>query len=230
MRSEDIEAVRDLLQRYLSKFQMTQYFSAEEIEHWLLDKSADKDDVRTIWSYVVEDAGTGKITDLVSFYCLESSVIRNEGKTDGSEKVKAAYLFYYASETAFAEKETGYKERLKDLIRDALVEAKKVYENFSLSSSSPRLPALPQISHLLPKQKDLTPVFFSFQAHFDVFNALTLHDNPLFLEELKFGAGDGQLHYYLYNYRTKPIGGGVNKDNMPDPSEMGRRGIGMVLL
>ncbi len=138
MRSEDIEAVRDLLQRYLSKFQMTQYFSTEEIEHWLLDKNADKDDVRTIWSYVVEDPGTRKITDLVSFYCLESSVIRNEGKTDGSEKVKAAYLFYYASETAFADKEKGYKERLKGLIGDALVEAKKVINSFS-----PQNPFLP---------------------------------------------------------------------------------------
>jgi glycylpeptide N-tetradecanoyltransferase len=52
----------------------------------------------------------------------------------------------------------------------------------------------------------------------------------LFLEALKFGAGDGQLHYYLFNYRTQPISGGVTKDNMPDPSKEGRGGIGMVLL
>lgn len=68
------------------------------------------------------------------------------------------------------------------------------------------------------------------QAHFDVFNALTLHDNPLFLENLRFGAGDGHLHYYLYNYRTQPMSGGTTKDDMPDPSEKGRRGIGIVLL
>lgn len=43
---------------------------------------------------------------------------------------------------------------------------------------------------------------------FDVFNALTLLDNVLFLGDQKFGAGDGQLHYYLYNYRTAPIPGG----------------------
>jgi glycylpeptide N-tetradecanoyltransferase len=126
MRTEDVEAVRDLLQRYLSKFQMTQNFTAEEIEHWLLNKNADKSEAQTVWAYVVEDAGTKAITDLVSFYCLESSVIKNEDKTDGSEKLKAAYLFYYASETAFAEKEKGYKERLKALMEDALVEAKKV--------------------------------------------------------------------------------------------------------
>jgi glycylpeptide N-tetradecanoyltransferase len=66
------------------------------------------------------------------------------------------------------------------------------------------------------------------QAKFDVFNALTLHDNPLFLEYLKFGAGDGQLHYYLYNWRTPPIAGGVDKRNLPDENQRG--GIGMVLL
>jgi glycylpeptide N-tetradecanoyltransferase len=36
---------------------------------------------------------------------------------------------------------------------------------------------------------------------FDVFNALTLMDNKEFLQELKFGAGDGDLMYYLYNWR-----------------------------
>ncbi|POS85872.1 N-myristoyl transferase, partial [Erysiphe pulchra] len=48
---------------------------------------------------------------------------------------------------------------------------------------------------------------------FDVFNALTLMDNNLFLEQQKFGAGDGQLHYYLYNYNTNPIAGGVDRKN-----------------
>lgn len=36
---------------------------------------------------------------------------------------------------------------------------------------------------------------------FDVFNALDLMDNKKFLGELKFGVGDGNLHYYLYNWR-----------------------------
>jgi len=62
---------------------------------------------------------------------------------------------------------------------------------------------------------------------FDVFNALTLLDNALFLEQQKFGAGDGQLHYYLYNYKANPIAGGVNKKNEID--EHGS-GIGVVML
>merc|ERR1711976_441743 len=36
---------------------------------------------------------------------------------------------------------------------------------------------------------------------FDVFNALDLMENTKFLEKLKFGIGDGNLQYYLYNWR-----------------------------
>ncbi|KAL3426860.1 Glycylpeptide N-tetradecanoyltransferase [Phlyctema vagabunda] len=62
---------------------------------------------------------------------------------------------------------------------------------------------------------------------FDVFNALTLLDNNLFLEEQKFGAGDGQLHYYLYNYKANPIAGGVDSRNNVD---QGCSGVGVVML
>jgi glycylpeptide N-tetradecanoyltransferase len=34
----------------------------------------------------------------------------------------------------------------------------------------------------------------------DVFNALNLMENETFLEELKFGKGDGNLQYYVYNW------------------------------
>ena len=39
------------------------------------------------------------------------------------------------------------------------------------------------------------------QAGADVFNALDIMDNKQVLEELKFGVGDGNLHYYLYNWK-----------------------------
>lgn len=38
---------------------------------------------------------------------------------------------------------------------------------------------------------------------YDVFNALDIMENESFLKELKFGPGDGKLHYYLYNYRLR---------------------------
>ena len=128
MTTADIDSVLDLLSRYLKRFELAQEFTREEIEHWLLNKIKDQDD-RVVWAYVVEGEN-GKITDLVSFYCLESSVI----KVEKHDKVRAAYLFYYASETAFNEKEQGFKERLRILIGDALVEAKKV--RFDLVSGS----------------------------------------------------------------------------------------------
>ena len=63
---------------------------------------------------------------------------------------------------------------------------------------------------------------------FDVFNALTLMDNVLFLEQQKFGGGDGQLHFYLYNYNANSIAGGVDKRNEVDQERCS--GMGLVML
>ncbi|KAF2088796.1 Glycylpeptide N-tetradecanoyltransferase [Saccharata proteae CBS 121410] len=185
MRAKDIDQVLSLLQRYLSRMEMAQVFTRDEVEHWLLHKD-DSPNEQVIWSYVVEDPATGKITDFFSFYCLESSVIRDKL----GRNVRAAYLYYYATETAWEGGRKELKARLNVLMRDALVLAK--------------------------------------EAKFDVLNALTLLDSPLFLEEQKFGAGDGQLHYYLYNYRTAVIPGGVDAKNQPSDEHMG--GVGVVML
>lgn len=75
------------------------------------------------------------------------------------------------------------------------------------------------------ERKSLTD---DLQDGFDVFNALTLLDNPLFLSDQKFGAGDGRLHYYLYNYRTPPIAGGIDDSANIDTTKMG--GVGIVML
>jgi glycylpeptide N-tetradecanoyltransferase len=40
---------------------------------------------------------------------------------------------------------------------------------------------------------------------YDVFNALDLMDNSTFLESLKFGQGDGDLQYYLFNWKCPTI-------------------------
>jgi len=50
---------------------------------------------------------------------------------------------------------------------------------------------------------------------FDVFNCLDIHDNKEFLQDLKFGVGDGFLQYYLYNWLAKTM----------EPPQ-----VGMVLL
>jgi glycylpeptide N-tetradecanoyltransferase len=153
---------------------MAQVFSVEEIDHWLLHQvGAKSESERVVWTYVVEDEG--KITDFVSFYRLESSILKQS--MHKHKVIRAAYLYYYATEAAFENDQAKLKARLNEIMRDALIMAKKV--RF--------------ISYMVPRQK-LT----FLQNKFDVFNALTLLDNPLFLEDQKFGPGDGQLHYYLY--------------------------------
>lgn len=46
--------------------------------------------------------------------------------------------------------------------------------------------------------------------NFDVFNALDLARNAEFFRELKFHIGDGELHYYLYNWKCRPVARGKN--------------------
>lgn len=38
---------------------------------------------------------------------------------------------------------------------------------------------------------------------YDVFNALDIMHNNQYLSDLKFGIGDGNLHYYFYNWRVQ---------------------------
>jgi glycylpeptide N-tetradecanoyltransferase len=63
------------------------------------------------------------------------------------------------------------------------------------------------------------------QNKFDVFNALTLMDNVPILQDLKFGAGDGLLNFYLYNWRTSPLAGVE-----PVGGASAGKGIGVVML
>ncbi|MCJ1306473.1 glycylpeptide N-tetradecanoyltransferase [Agyrium rufum] len=185
MQKKDVSAVQSLLERYMERFDLAVDFDETEVEHWMYHEDSSSGE-RVIWTYVVEDPSNQNITDFVSFFSLESLVL---GKTKQTT-VPSAYLYYYGSETALAQGDKAWKDRLNLLINDALILAKKV--------------------------------------GFDVFNALTLLENSIFLEQQKFGAGDGQLHYYLYNYRTGPIAGGVNKDNRVDATK--RSGVGVVML
>ncbi|KAI1331411.1 acyl-CoA N-acyltransferase [Xylariaceae sp. FL0255] len=185
MQAKDIGAVQELLTRYLAKYDMAATFDKQEVEHWLLHDTKLSPEEQVVWTYVVENEHK-KITDFVSFYCLESSVINHPKHNN----VKAAYLFYYATEVGLKKPvdKDALKTRLNALVSDSLVYCK--------------------------------------QHKFDVYNALSLMDNGLFLEDQKFGPGDGQLHYYLFNYRANPIAGGVDKKNRLDTEHLS--GIGYV--
>lgn len=71
-------------------------------------------------------------------------------------------------------------------------------------------------------------VLIANSFNFDVFNALSMMDNVLFLSDQKFGTGDGVLYYYLSNYKVNPISSGMNDDYEPDIE--GLSGIGLVNL
>lgn len=142
---DHMESAFNLLTNYLTKFDIIPMFSLEEFEHFF----ASRDDV--IYSYIIEKEG--KVTDLISFYSLPSTIMHNPLH----KKIRAAYSFYNVAGSV----------PLNRLMNDALILAKNL--------------------------------------GFDVFNALDLMDNKDILEELKFGIGDGNLQYYLYNWKCPDI-------------------------
>lgn len=66
------------------------------------------------------------------------------------------------------------------------------------------------------------------QVKLDVFNATTIMDNTLFLQEQKFVAGDGQLYYYISNYNINPVTGGTDGNGQPDVDKLS--GLGVTML
>jgi len=154
MEDKDVEGVHVLLNNYLAKFQFKVLFTKEEVRHWLLPRD------KVINSYVVSN-DDGKVTDLISFYHLPSSILHH------NDTLFAAYSYYNVATSV----------PILDLMKDALILAKKTGS--------------------------------------DVFNALSLMDNAEFLEPLKFGIGDGNLQYYVYNWACP---------------EMPPKDVGIVLL
>lgn len=62
---------------------------------------------------------------------------------------------------------------------------------------------VPNAHSLLDIFKDM--LILAKGQNFDVFNALDIMDNMGVFKELKFGVGDGNLQYYLYNWRSRPM-------------------------
>ena len=60
-----------------------------------------------------------------------------------------------------------------------------------------------------------TTLSIAKEKGYDVFNMLDIMENEPVVKDLNFGVGDGNLHYYLYNWR-------VNKLNVKE--------LGMVLV
>ncbi len=150
MVKKDSSKVHKLIMEYFEKkkFRLYTEYTLEEVTHLFTPIEG------VINTYVIDHPDDPKkISDMISFYQLPSSVLKNPRH----DRLNAAYSFYTVATSV----------EMASLVKDGLVLAKKL--------------------------------------GFDVFNALNIMDNESVFQELKFGMGDGNLHYYLYNWRTNPM-------------------------
>ena len=105
MVEEDIASAHKLLLKHLTKFKLAIAFLEEEFRHWFLPRD------RVISMYI-SVSSKGKVTDLVSFYHLPSSIIGNPKHSH----LNAAYSFYNVATSV----------PLVTLMKDALILAKYV--------------------------------------------------------------------------------------------------------
>ncbi|GAA6021320.1 hypothetical protein JCM8202_003568 [Rhodotorula sphaerocarpa] len=206
LEKRDLKQASRLIRAYMARFDMAPLLSNKDIEHALwTGRGKDvngKREGQVTWAYVVEDPVSHRITDVFSFYSLPSTALKSQPLSN----VNAAYLYYYGTTAAPSCADLG----------DGSVAVP--VKNWKDETPSERQVLGERLKALMADALVVVA-----KNGFDVLNSLTIQDNVLFLEDLKFGKGDGFLHYYLYNYATKPIAGGV------DASE-GGSGIGVVML
>lgn len=104
MVKKDVRVVCELLNAYLTRFDVHLEFSNSEVEHFLIPRPG------VIDTYVVENPETKQITDFFSFYHLPSSILKHE-----THKIlNVAYAYYNVCNTVSFE----------ELMRNALIIAK----------------------------------------------------------------------------------------------------------
>ncbi|KAJ1041024.1 hypothetical protein NDA10_005676 [Ustilago hordei] len=162
-----------------------------------------------------------------------SSVTKsNLAKNDKHSSLNAAYLFYYATDAVFqssppppSSSSTGGSSSSSPASERslALASGKEAWQCNALTNLTPTELSdessvtswdsePPSIKSALKTRLNLlinTLLIIARDFGFDVVNCVTVMDNPLFLQEQKFGPGDGFLRFYLFNWRTKPIAGGM---------------------
>lgn len=104
-----------IIPQYLGKFDLAPIFTEEEFRHWFFPQ------IGIVDSFVVDNPVLKKITDMVSYYTLPSSVMHHQTH----KTLRAAYSFYNVSTV------TPWQE----LMTDALISAKNVRNNNSSHAS-----------------------------------------------------------------------------------------------
>merc|ERR1711865_1280873 len=88
MTEEDVPSACELLNKYLSKFELHPVFDHDEFRHWLFPREG------VIQSFVVCNAD-GVVTDFLSFYALPSTIMNHPEHTS----LNAAYPYYNVATT-----------------------------------------------------------------------------------------------------------------------------------
>lgn len=105
MERRDVKQVKNLLDEYLQTFNLSFHFNKEEVAHFMLPRA------NVIYSYVIEDPETKRITDFISYYNLPSTCLKSEKH----KAVYAAFCYYIVPK----------KHTIKELMKEALILAKK---------------------------------------------------------------------------------------------------------
>ncbi|EHB17663.1 Glycylpeptide N-tetradecanoyltransferase 2 [Heterocephalus glaber] len=103
MEPKDIKAVQELINSYLKQFHLAPVMDEEVVAHWFLP-----------WEHIIDtfvvESSSGKLTDILSFYILPSTVMHHPTH----KSLKAAYSFY----------NIHTEMPLLDLMNDTLIIAK----------------------------------------------------------------------------------------------------------
>lgn len=201
MQEKDVQQVFTLLTKYLQRYELAPVFkSEEEISHFFVGAKNTLFEVEEAQKPVFAYVIEDENTGKITDFFSFFRLDSTVLNNPKHDSINAAYGYYYATETAFP---------------DEKLEVSSEQQRKALAG---RLKLLHQNALILARN-----------LGFDVFNAVSALDNPLFLEDLKFGVGTGALHYYLFNYKAFPIHGGFDSKNGLSQSKEGG-GIGVLLL
>ncbi|KAJ1979846.1 glycylpeptide N-tetradecanoyltransferase [Dimargaris xerosporica] len=196
MAPSDVPSVRRLINTFMQRTcRFGPVFETDrDVAHWLLPV---KD---VVWSYVVESVDEpGTITDMVSFYCLPSSVINH----DTHKSIRAAYLFYYATDKDPGLSEESAAPTAEEEASDNAESCSQAESKAPSKTVTPSRPSPEFTAHLTNLMQ--STLVYAHNDEFDVFNCLAMNYNHVFLDQLRFKPGDGILKYYLYNWRCPAV-------------------------
>ncbi|GJJ12605.1 hypothetical protein Clacol_006848 [Clathrus columnatus] len=196
MEEKDLRQVLELFTKYMQRFRLIPVWSLEETKHYLLSGRGKGENP----SSAFKGRREGQVT--------WTYVVENPQ----TKRITDFFSFYTLPSTIIGNSKHG------------VLEAAYL---FYYATDVAFLPNAEEDGRLKARLLELMQdaLVIADQAKFDVFNLLTLMDNPTFLQELKCAPGNGLLNFYLYNWRTAPLAG--IEATSDDPAG---RGIGVVML